>query len=267
MIPISGHTRFVLMLGDPVTQVKTPAAFAEWAAEQSRDAVMIPVSVSPADLAGTISAMRGWKNCCGAVITYPHKQAVVAALDEASDAVSLLASCNVIRREPDGRLVGDLTDGTGFVRALDRNGFDPAGRDAHVVGAGGAGSAIAFALLCAGVRRLLLTDSLPQRAENLRAQLVRRFPGSSVLTALPPGFSCSLICNATPVGMGGAPGFPAPLDGLADDCVVADIVPDPPVTAWLLEARRRGHVVQTGPEMVLAQLPAIVAHLFQGKAA
>lgn len=261
MIPVTGATRFIVMLGDPIAQVKTPTAFQEWAAAEGQDIVMIPLQVAPVNLSATLTAMRGWANCCGAVITYPHKQAATAELDDATAAVGLVGACNVIRRWPNGRLMGDMTDGTGFVAALRAKRFDPAGKDVHLIGAGGAGSAIALALLDAGAARLVVRDQHPSQAAELCARLEILFPEKQILTEEPDGFLCALICNATPVGMGGASAHPWPLDRLARSCLVADIVPDPAMTSWLKAAEKRGHRIQTGPEMVKAQLPAVVAHV------
>jgi len=259
---ISGATRFVAMLGDPVVQVKTPRAFNDWARESGEDAVMVPVQVSPAGLGATIAALRGWGNCLGAVVTFPHKQAMANLLDAGCEAVRIVGACNVVRRGADGRLHGGMTDGLGFVAALAANGHDPAGRDARLIGAGGAGSAIALALLDAGVARLVISDTDPGRVTELLARLSRMRPDRAVSADAPTDFRCGLVCNATPVGMNGDTAHPWRLDDLPDGCIVADIVPDPPRTPWIAEARRRGHPVQTGPQMVAAQLPAILTHLF-----
>ncbi|PKP84859.1 MAG: hypothetical protein CVT80_05780 [Alphaproteobacteria bacterium HGW-Alphaproteobacteria-2] len=130
------------------------------------------------------------------------------------------------------------------------------------MGAGGAGSAIALALIDAGAARLAVHDLDAGRAEALLARLARARPGAAAMVAEPKGFAPRVVVNATPVGMNGDARHPWPLDGLAPGCLVADIVPEPAETPWLAEARRRGHQVQTGPEMVAAQLPAVIAHLF-----
>ncbi|ETX27827.1 hypothetical protein RISW2_10870 [Roseivivax isoporae LMG 25204] len=255
------------MLGDPVVQVKSPAAFAAWAAEADRDAVMIPVHVAPQDLPATLQALRGWQNCAGAVITYPHKLAAADALDSWTEAVMLTGACNVVKRLSDGRLEGHMTDGQGFASALASKGHVLTGRDALLVGAGGAGSAIALALLDAGVGRLVIRDRTAARAVELIARLTRARPESAV-TATPPGdFACALACNATPVGMGGDPAHPWPLEDLPPGCIVADIVPEPAETPWITAARARGHPIQTGPEMVAGQMPAITSFLFPNGAA
>ncbi len=258
---IGGETLFAVMLGQPIRQVRTPGAFNAWAAETGTDAVMIPVDVPAGALADTLRALRGWGNCLGAVVTYPHKQAAVDALDSRSEAVGVVGACNVIRRGADGDLQGDITDGLGFVGALRQNGFDPEGADVRLIGAGGAGSAIALALLDAGVGRLVIESIDGIRAADLAGRLTQARPGRHVATTSPEDFVCALVCNATPVGMNGDPGMPCVLDGLPADCFVADIVPTPADTPWILEARRRGHRTQTGPEMVAAQLPVIVGHL------
>ena len=262
---ISGTTRFAVILGDPVRQVKTPAVFNEWAGDQAVDAVMIPLEVPADALPATLTALRGWSNCIGAVVTYPHKQAAALAVDTVTDDVTVTGACNVIRREPDGRLHGGMTDGQGFVAALRANGFDPAGCDARLVGAGGAGSAIALALLDAGARQLAIEDTDTARRGALRGRLAEARPEALLPDAAPGDFTFGLVVNATPVGMNGDPAHPWPLTGLTPGCFVADIVPTPPMTPWLIEAQARGHRVQTGPEMVAGQLPAIIAHLMPEK--
>ena len=259
---ISGETRFAVMLGAPVRQTQTPRAFNEWAAEARIDAVMIAIDVAEDRLFETLTALRGWRNCIGAVVTYPHKQATAKALDTAEEEVHLLGACNVVRRGPDGQLHGGSTDGAGFVAALRSNGFELAGIDARLIGAGGAGAAIALALVQAGVGRLVLADVEPSRASALADRLAGRQSVGHVLTTAPDDFDCALVCNATPVGMNGDPAHPCSLDDLPQDCFVADIVPNPAQTPWVAEARRRGHRTQTGPEMVANQLPLVVRHLF-----
>jgi shikimate dehydrogenase len=258
---ITGKTALAVMLGHPVGQVRTPAAFNAWAEGEGVDAVMIALDVPPAGLQATLEAIARWENCVGAVVTYPHKQAVLTALETATDEVRVVGAANVIRRAADGGLHGGMTDGLGFVAALRARGMDPRGVDARVVGAGGAGSAIALALVDAGVGRLMIDDIDAARRATLLACLSEARPGSIAMDTEPPGFTCALIVNATPVGMAGDLRHPYPLDRLPPGCHVADIVPTPAETPWLIEAQRRGHPIQTGPEMVACQLPAVVAHL------
>lgn len=258
---ITGKTALAVMLGHPVGQVRTPAAFNAWAEAAGVDAAMIALDVPPRRLAATLVALSGWDNCIGAVVTYPHKHDVLGALHDANDAVRIVGAANVIRRDAHGRLHGGMTDGIGFVGALRARGLDPHGIDVRLVGAGGAGSAIALALIDAGVGRLVVVDLDVDRRDSLVARLARARPGSHVAAVDPPGFSCGLIVNATPVGMAGDLRHPYPLDRLPPGCHVADIVPTPAETPWLVEAQRRGHPIQTGPEMVASQLPAVVAHL------
>lgn len=264
---ISGSTAIALILGHPIRQVRTPAAFNAWSAEMGLDAAMVPLDVSPGRLEDTLAALAGWENCLGAVVTYPYKHDVLAFLNSATDEVSVVGAANVIRRGRDGRLHGGMTDGFGFVAALQANGFDPKGTDARLIGAGGAGSAIALALLDAGVGRLLVTNIDPDRRSALVSRLSSARPEATILEEEPGDFACALVVNATPVGMNGDPHHPFPLDRVPPGCFVADIVPSPADTPWLIEARRRGHPTQTGPQMVASQLPAVVAHLLPDAAA
>ncbi|MDY8108734.1 shikimate dehydrogenase [Fulvimarina sp. 2208YS6-2-32] len=258
---ITGTTRFIAMLGDPVKQVKTPAAFNAFAAEAGLDIITLPINVQAETLAKTLEALRGFQNCAGAIVTYPHKAAALQAVQTSDEIARLVGACNVIRRDNDGQLHGGMTDGRGFVAALRSNGVDPRGRDIRLIGIGGAGSAIAAALAEAGVKRIVVHDLDDRRTAALAQKFRKIYPDTSIAASDFSDFDPLVVVNATPVGMNGDPNFPYPLDGLTPDCLIADIVPTPVVTAWLEKARSLGHQIQTGPEMVANQLGAVVRHI------
>src|SRR6476659_4361730 len=160
-----------------------------------------------------------------------------------------------MRRGADNRWSGDMTDGGGFVSALKRNGFDPKGKRALQVGAGGAGSAIALSLTMEGAS-VTLADLDTKKRDALIARLGRH--GHKVAAtekADPAGFD--LVVNATPAGM--KPGDPLPADAarLEPTVFVADIITMPLVTPLLEAAKARGCRTQTGGEMFNAQVDFI----------
>lgn len=164
---------------------------------------------------------------------------------------------NVIRREANGKLLGDNVDGAGFLNAARKNGFQAAGTSVLVVGAGGVGSAIAYALAEAGVARLALSDTSPERTEALASVLRQHFPSVAVEQAPASLADLDLLVNASPVGMGGSGELPLPaslLESLSVRTWVADVVTSPEITPLLALAQSKGCAIQTGPQMARAQL-------------
>jgi shikimate dehydrogenase len=189
----------------------------------------------------------------GLNVTHPAKQAVLPHLDELSAEAEALGAVNTVVFEH-GRAIGHNTDATGFARSLAR-GLPDVPRD-HVVllGAGGAGAAVAHALLSSGVRRLTVHDVDGERSEKLAGALCRRFgadrAGTGGLDAV--GRADGLV-HATPTGMAAHPGSPLPAELLRPDLWVADIVYRPLETALLAAARARGCRVLNGGGMVVLQ--------------
>ncbi|MGZ4506098.1 MAG: shikimate dehydrogenase [Blastococcus sp.] len=193
----------------------------------------------------------------GLNVTHPCKQLVIPHLDELSpDAAALGAVNTVVFR--DGRAVGHNTDWSGFARAFDRGLPDAALDRVVLLGAGGAGAAVAHALLTLGTRRLTVLDVDPARARALAAALDERFgPGRAAgadLTALEPGVGAADgLVHATPTGMAAHPGLPLPAGLLRADLWVADIVYRPLETELVRTARAAGARVLDGGGMAVFQ--------------
>lgn len=254
---IKGSTQLVAIIGSPIAQVKSPENFNTWFAAAGADLAMVPMDVRAGELDACIALLRGWQNLRGCVVTVPYKQAFAARADALSERAAALGAANVVRREADGRLVADMVDGLGFLGAAETHGFAPAGAQAVVVGAGGVGSAIAYALCEAGVARLALLDVDAGRQAQLATVLRQRFPQVDLRLECASLAGTDLLVNATPVGMGDSgalPLDPALLQTLDAATHVADVVTSPVITPLLELARARGCTVQTGPEMAKAQL-------------
>lgn len=254
---IRGSTELVGIVGSPIAQVKSPENFNAWFAEHGRDLAMLAIDMQEPALDGFLAALRGWKNLRGCVVTVPYKQVLSTRLDAVSERSAALRSVNVIRREADGRLVGDIVDGEGFLNAARRHRFDPSGKRALVVGSGGVGSAIAYSLCQGGVTRLAIADLSAERVESLCALLRQAFPAIDIGGAYTSLADFDLVVNASPVGMGDTGELPLPqslLETLSKHCLVADVVTSPEITPLLAFARRMGCTVQTGPEMAFAQV-------------
>src|SRR5262245_43745953 len=167
---LSGATRIHLIVGDPVAQTKSPAGLTHEFSARRINAVCIPMQVAPADIDAFFAVAKRVRNVDGIVVTVPHKLAATRHCDVLSERSRALAAVNAMRREPDGRWSGDMTDGVALVAALRAAGCEPDGRRALVVGAGGAGSAVVLALAEAGAR-VVVNDIDAARCDDLVRRL------------------------------------------------------------------------------------------------
>ena len=252
---IRGTTLLVPVLGSPVAQVKAPMLYNALFSTTGVDVAVVPVEVAPADYTELFKALFKAANVPGAMVTIPHKASTVALLDDCSEAVRIAGACNAVVRRADGTLYGELFDGLGFVLAVRQQGFEIAGARCLVVGAGGAGAAIAAALATAGAAVVRLHDTRAEHARALAERLQGHFAQVDIHAgiAAPQGFG--LVVNATPLGM--QDGDPLPLDvsQIAAQTVVAEIVMKREITPLLAAARARGCRTVLGREMLLAQMP------------
>ncbi|RZS32168.1 shikimate dehydrogenase [Herbihabitans rhizosphaerae] len=251
---VGGATRLYGVLGDPITQVRAPAMVNELFAVESVDAVLVPIHVTAVDLVEVFGGLRRVGNLDGLLVTIPHKAGAVELADRASVAASVAGGANALRRESDGRWYADNFDGVGFVAGLRRGGHDPAGARVTLVGTGGAGSAIAPALLDAGVDVLRLCDRDTARADALAQRLDRLWPGRTAATPTPVLDKVDIAVNATPLGMSTADPLPFDPAAIGRPGLVADVIMTPEMTPLLAAASAEGHAVHLGRHMLTEQL-------------
>jgi shikimate dehydrogenase len=252
---LTGTSRFYAIIGHPITQVRSPTVFNGYLAEHDIDGAMVAMDMLPEAVGGFFAMLRGWENCGGVGVTIPHKQAALANCDEVSDRARRIGACNIVQRTGDGRLIGDMTDGPGFLLALSNNGVEVEGKRVVLIGAGGAGGAIAHEMADRGVARLAVIDIHQGRQETLVASLREHYPGVTVTQEAGDPADIDILANATPMGMDPDDPLPFPLDGIRADTMVADAVTKPPVTRFLELAKAKGCPIQQGNEMAEAQLP------------
>ncbi|HET6626925.1 MAG TPA: shikimate dehydrogenase [Nocardioidaceae bacterium] len=203
----------------------------------------------------------------GLNVTHPFKQAIVPLVDEVTDSVTAIGALNTIIVR-DGRTAGHNTDVTGFERAF-REGLPGAAlRNVVLLGAGGAGTAVAHALTALGVSRLVVIDPDMARAGRLADSVRSRTDVSDLETMDPSCLAGALgmadgLVNATPSGMAAHPGAPFDVDLLRSDLWVADIVYRPLVTTLLRAARDLGCRSLSGAGMAVHQA-ADAFELFTG---
>ena len=191
----------------------------------------------------------------------PHKQAMCALVDELGENGRLVGAINVARRMPDGRWIGEMFDGRGYVAALRARGIDPKGKRAHLIGAGGVARAMAIALAQAGVASISMRDIDASRAKNLADTVHAAFPSVRARALEQDEYDRDIVANATPLGMKDGDAMPCDPSRIAPGTVVTDVIPKPDITAFLAGAQKRGCQVVTGREMVEGQAGLIADFL------
>lgn len=194
-------------------------------------------------------------NYTGLNITFPCKQAVIPLLDELSPEARGIGAVNTVVLK-DGKRVGHNTDCLGFAEGF-RRGLTDAARERVVqMGAGGAGAAVAHALLSEGVRQLTIFDVDRERAESLANNLNQHFGASRAQAGADlPGALAQAdgLVNTTPMGMAKLPGSPVPAGLLRKEMWVAEIVYFPLETELLRDARALGCRTLDGGNMAVFQ--------------
>jgi shikimate dehydrogenase len=257
---LSGATRLNVIIGDPIAQVRAPHGVTQAMAARGCDAILVPVHVAPRDLSDFMAVVARIQNLDGMIVTVPHKFACYRFCADATDRAHFLGAVNLMRRRIDGQWHGDMSDGFGFVAAATAKGVNPKGMRVLLVGAGGAGSAIALALVDAGARSLAVHDRDAGRRDALIERL-NRYRNGIALTGSSDPRGYDFVANATPAGMHGESALPIDVAGLAPSSYCGCVVTEPAVSSFIEAARRIGCVTSTGTEMYQAQQERIVDFL------
>lgn len=261
---LTGATRLNVIVGDPIAQVKSPGGMTAAFAERGHDGIVVPVRVAPADLETVLGAFDKMPNCDGIIVTVPHKFACHGHCASATERGDFLGAVNIMRRRKDGGWHGEAVDGVGFVGAVKANGGDPAGKRALLVGAGGAGSAIALALVDAGVAELAIHDADVTRRDTLVERLNRKAK-AKIFAGSPDPTGFDLIANASPAGMKPGDPLPVEVEKLSSDTFVGCVITVPVISPLIEAARKRGCRTSTGSDMYQALQSAMVDFLLAGE--
>ena len=257
---IDGNTEIIAHIGFPTYAFKAPLIYNPWFETVGINAIVVPMSCQVEPFPRFLRSLFHLGNLRGALITMPHKVSTVALLDEVLPTAAIAGSCNAVRRLADGRLQGDMFDGEGFVRGIRRKGFEPKGRRALVVGAGGVGCAIAASLAAAGVREMAVFDVNNASAQALANRLLQHYPDMRIQTGSNDPAQVDLLVNATPMGMKDGDPLPVDMDRVDATTFVGEVVMKTDMTAFLKAAQARGCRIQIGSDMLYEQIPAYLEY-------
>jgi shikimate dehydrogenase len=244
------------LFGKPVAENPTQPMIEAAFRHHGLDWRYVQFEIEPEQLADAVRGMRamGFR---GGNVTTPHKVAIVKHLDRIAESASLMGAVNCIVRRGN-ELVGENTDGKGFVQSL-RAKTDPAGKRVVILGAGGAARAIGVELALAGARSLTIVNRSRDRGRDLAELLRSRVKVTAESVAwegnyrVPP--EAEVVVNATSIGLFPDAQARVPLDPstLAPRMLVADVIPNPPETRLLRDARERGCATLDGLGMLVNQ--------------
>ena len=257
MRQINGKTKIVGLFGYPVEHSMSPGMHNAGLVKLNLDYVYVAFNVPPDKLGEAVKSIRPL-NIRGMNVTIPHKENVMRFLDRIDPVAEQIGAVNAIVNN-NGVLTGYNTDGWGFIKSLQNKHINISGKQALLLGAGGAGKAISINLVKSGIRKLYIKDIDKSRVRKLVdgikkvnkkagiVQYIDKIDGSIIQTT-------DLLINATPVGMkpGDNPVIPAALLGINKKLVVYDIVYNRE-TELAKESIKRGLVTLNGSEMLLYQ--------------
>ena len=252
---VGGTTRVAAVIGSPIRHSVSPVIHNAAFRALDLDWVFTAFEVAPGRGAAAVDGARDL-GVAGLSVTMPHKADVVRAMDRLTPAAELLGAVNTVVRRGTRELVGENTDGAGFLDAVRADeGFDPAGRRCLIVGAGGAARAVVLALAGAGAAEIVVANRTPARAEEAAALA----PGVARAGSTDEADGVDLIVNATPQGMAGDQSLPVPAAALGPGQLVVDLVYHPALTPLVEAAKERGAAAANGLGMLIHQ----AAHAFR----
>ncbi len=266
---ISGKTKIYGIFGYPVEHTFSPGMHNSAFKKIGMDACYVPFAVPPENLEDAVRAVipLGLR---GVNVTVPHKERVLAFLDELSEEARLIGAVNTIEVRK-GRLIGHNTDGRGFLRSLREHGrLDPKGKKFLFIGSGGAARAVSFSLALAGAAAIVFRDIDARKASLLANDISEKtgVPAITIGQETLPEYAADADCliNASPLGLKRMDPLPMPAELIKRKHLVCDLVYNPPVTALLKMAKKRGAKRLSGLGMLLYQ-GVIAFEIWTGKKA
>lgn len=255
---VNGATQLLFIVGDPIAQVRSPLVYNPKIKAAGHNTILLPLRVPNSDFEETIRSVMRFGNLAGLVITFPFKERMLPFIDHLSVDAALIGAVNAVKKSATGQWEGDIFDGIGMIRAVEALGQSLANRKVLLYGAGGAGKAIAAALLARGVHTLTLIDRDAGKAEALCTRLAKSYPQALLGTDNRRIEDYDLLVNATPVGMGKNDTYVDWQGELHAGITVVDIVPYPVETPLLALAKQLGCPHTNGQAMIQGQSDAVL---------
>jgi shikimate dehydrogenase len=256
---ITGKTKIIGIIGLPIEHTLSPAMHNAAFAALSLDYCYVPFLVNPDALEDAIKAVRAL-NIQGINVTVPHKENVIAYLDDIDPEASFIGAVNTIVNA-EGRLAGYNTDGRGFMQSLDENKIEPGGKDILILGAGGAARSLGYYLV-QKARSLTLHGRTKSRVENLSSDLNKIANNVSICHDLSEAGRYHMIINTTPLGLKAEDPLPLDTSYLKPGQIVYDLIYKS--TKLLEQASKKGCTSMNGLGMLLWQ-GALAFELWTGK--
>ncbi|MAG93517.1 MAG: shikimate dehydrogenase [Planctomycetaceae bacterium] len=254
--PLNFKQELTSVFGQPVAENPTQAMIEAAYRHHGLEWRYLTIEVAPEDLSDAVRGMRAM-NFAGGNLTIPHKVEVIQYLDGTSEAAGLMGAVNCIVRNGD-KLIGENTDGKGFVESL-REVRDPAGKKIVMLGAGGAARAMGVELALCGAAEITLVNRSTERGEALAALLNEKTEARANFVPWGGDYSVpagtDVLINATSIGLYPDVDARVPLEmnSLTREMVVADVIPNPPETRLVREARALRCTVLDGLGMLVNQ--------------
>ncbi|WP_282374891.1 shikimate dehydrogenase [Pseudomonas sp. PS01302] len=252
---IIGSTKLVGIIADPISHVRTPEVINHSMARQGLNVVCVPLHVRPKNLAALLKGLPGLANLQGLVVTIPYKEEIVAHCHELSETAELVGSVNAVRiDEPTGKLIGGNFDGEGMVSGILNQGHSLEGKRVLLVGAGGAGKSIAYAVCKQNPSELAIHNRSSARAATLVERLQALFPNVALSVNDGNASGFDVVINATSLGLQDSDALPINPETLTPGALVCDAVIRAGNTAFLSAAHTRGCSIHHGQHMIYGQI-------------
>ena len=255
---VSGRTRVFGIVGHPIEQVRSPEMFTAEFRRRGCDAILVPMHVLPDDFDSVLPQLLKVRNLGGLVFTIPYKARACALAEVLGAQAQVVGAINALVKGADGRWQAEIFDGLGCVEAFRRRAIPFAARRVMLLGAGGAGSAIAVAVAHERPAALRIFDVDGARATALAATVARAHPGVAVTAGTATTTDIDILLNASPVGMLGDGQLPFQVDTLPRELVVFDAIVKPERTPLLALAESCGCTTVQGREMMRGQISRMV---------
>ena len=253
---IDGRTKLIAHIGYPTESFKAPMIYNPYFEKCGINAMVVPMGCKADDYPAFFRLLFRLSNVIGALVTMPHKIKTMTLLDEVSVSARVAGSCNAVRLDADGRLIGEMFDGEGFVRGVLRKGRALASARVLVAGNGGVGSAISASFAKARVGEIALYDAHASAMNGLAGRIRAHYPKLKVTTGSNDPFGFDIVVNATPLGMKAGDPLPMDVARISPQTLVGEVVMKQEITPFLAAARERGCEIQVGTDMLFEQIPA-----------